>query len=159
MSFSERKDNKVVILLEIEEKEIKQTSIPVPKIRDLVKFTGNLTEVIAKVESYQPQCKLQAFIELDVIEEIENPSKLLEMKTFEADYKSDTVKIIKSRLSFASQNITASKFTSGITIAELSPKDVFRKKVESTSMAEADKEMVYLAFDELLEQVLNPEQL
>ncbi|HMS67777.1 MAG: exonuclease subunit SbcD [Saprospiraceae bacterium] len=159
LSFSERKDNKVVILLEIEEKEIKQTSIPVPKIRDLVKFTGNLTEVIAKVESYQPQCKLQAFIELDVIEEIENPSKLLEMKTFEADYKSDTVKIIKSRLSFASQNITASKFTSGITIAELSPKDVFRKKVESTSMAEADKEMVYLAFDELLEQVLNPEQL
>ena len=159
LSFSERKDNKVVILLEIEEKEIKQTSIPVPKIRDLVKFTGNLTEVIAKVESYQPQCKLQAFIELDVIEENENPSKLLEMKTFEADYKSDAVKIIKSRLSFASQNITASKFTSGITIAELSPKDVFRKKVESTSMAEADKEMVYLAFDELLEQVLNPEQL
>ncbi|MBK8387780.1 MAG: exonuclease subunit SbcD [Saprospiraceae bacterium] len=159
LSFSERKDNKVVILLEIEEKEIKQTSIPVPKIRDLVKFTGNLTEVIAKVESYQPQCKLQAFVELDVIEEIENPSKLLEMKTFEADYKSDAVKIIKSRLSFASQNITASKFTSGITIAELSPKDVFRKKVESTSMAEADKEMVYLAFDELLEQVLNPEQL
>ncbi|HOY13715.1 MAG TPA: exonuclease subunit SbcD [Saprospiraceae bacterium] len=159
LSFSERTDNKVVILLEIAEKGIQQTSLPVPKIRDLVKFSGTLSEVIAKVEDYKPLCKLQAFVEMDVLETDENPSKLLELKTFESDFKSDTLKIIKSRLTFTGQNKAVPNFTSGITIAELSPKEVFGKKVEATSMSDEDKEMVYLAFDELLEHVLNPEKI
>jgi len=156
LSFSEKEDKKIIVLLEIKENEIVDISeIEIPKNRELIKISGNLSEVSSALEKYDPKYTFPSFVEIEIIEEEFSALILSQVEELTQLYEShEKFRILKSKTVFANQLMdTSSLFTEGVSIEELKPMDVFNKRLESEALDGKTIELLQCAFLELLDTV------
>jgi exonuclease SbcD len=160
LSFSERKDTKSVVIVNVDDGKISDPQIvTVPKNRELRKIKGTEQEVIAELESYAPNYTLPSFVELDVIEENFNPITISRVDSLVSSYADqEKFKILKSRVTFLEGGKDTSElFAEGTHIDDITPLDVFKKMLDQRSTESEDRQLLEEAFSELLDETLESE--
>lgn len=162
LSFSERSDDKIVLIVTIEDgKVLSPNVVPVPKFRALKKVSGSLEKVTQQLEAYKNDATLPAFIEIEVNEANFSTQVLAHVENLIALYKADDRFIIlKSKVNFEhGSKDTADLFTSGTNVEDLSPQEVFQRKLDAENVTTEEQATLKEAFSELLEYVHEQEGL
>jgi len=130
-------------------------SVLVPKFRELKKFTGSYEEVKSKLENYNPDFDLDSFIELEITESIFSSSTLSKVEDMVNDHEQrEKFTILKHKTVFnEGAKDTADLFTHGQNIEDLTPMDVFNKRLEQEALTDELTESMRDAFLEILEEV------
>ena len=156
LSFSEKRDKKVVVVLELVDGKFADPEIlDVPKWRELKKITGTLSEVSQKLEKYDPDFQLNTFVELEIEEEAFSAVTLAKVEELISDYAAhEKFSILKTKTGFKSgAKDTSDLFEQGSSIEDLRPMEVFEKLLEGESLSEEKEAGLKDAFIELLESV------
>lgn len=162
LSFSERSDDKIVLIVTVEDgKVLSPNAVPVPKFRELKKVSGSLEKVTKQLDGYKNDAPLPTFIEIEVNEHNFSTQVLAQVENLITLYKSDDRFIIlKSKVNFEQgSKDTADLFTSGTNVEDLSPQEVFQRKLDSENVTTEEQATLKEAFSELLEYVHEQEEL
>jgi exonuclease SbcD len=141
LGFSENRYQHKVVMLEIENNQIKESEIPVIKNRSLYQLKGTITEVEKFVKLLKNKYKLQMLLDVLIEEDNYDPrvnDKLNEIKENLA--VKNEIKIINTRIHFKDK--TASRFSSTFDTNELNnlnPIDVFKSRINGRSEEEQTK--------------------
>jgi exonuclease SbcD len=155
LDFSERNYDKMVIEIEIEANEIKSiTSVAIPKSREILKFTGDLTSVKNMLMEYQNKYPLTAFIEIEIQENEFDVLKIQAMEDMIDSIKSEEFKILKNRI-FFDQTPDSMKviLNESRTIQELTPMDIFRQKLSENNLNELEMKELTEIYVSLIEEI------
>lgn len=155
LDFSEREYDKMVIEIEIGENEIKSiTPVAVPKSREILKFTGDLTSVKNMLKEYQNNYPLTAFIEIEIQENEFDVLKIQAMEDMIDSIKSEEFKILKNRIIF---NHTPDSMkmiqNESRTIQDLTPLDIFRQKLSENNLNELEMKELTEIYVSLIEEI------
>ena len=148
LSFSETKDDKVVTIIAFQKKIISEIrDLPVPVFRRLKTIEGSFGKVQERLEALNEKYKdqLPAWVEVIVDSDtvIPNLSGLLQ------DFISGmNVELLKTKLKHSNYTGLDSHFE-WQELAELAPREVFRKKIESAGRPPEDAEVLMETFMEL----------
>ena len=155
LSFSERLDPKFVLELTLENGKVQSVeTLRVPAFRELRTFTGTIDDVWSQLQAYQPATLLEPLVELNVIEPTFDPQKSVQFDLLLRDFEKAPFRIIKPRLTFENRAKEASElFTVGTNIEDLTPRDVFARRLESEELDEDTRNQLLEAFEQLLEEV------
>jgi len=155
LSFSESENENRVMLINIEDKRISAVPVPVPSFRKLLRFTGTVEQLRKSLKELPvTDASLNTFIELDAVEKNPDPAKITALQALTDEFDNDSATILKSRIGFLNQPVgTANLYDVNVTIDELKPEDVFRKKIENENIDAETAKMLTEAFQELLEEV------
>ncbi|WP_029038751.1 exonuclease SbcCD subunit D C-terminal domain-containing protein [Salinimicrobium xinjiangense] len=157
LSFSERKDEKRVLLIDTE-KNWEPESIPVPHFRSLLKVTGNLEELTFKLETLQEQKQLESLIEVELKEEQYDAMKLYALDELVSNFQKEGYRIVKHRAHFENQLKGAGQvFAAEQQLQDLKPKEVFLELIGRHEYDEETRGEILAAFDELLEEIQQDE--
>jgi exonuclease SbcD len=158
LSFSEKKDQKSVVILSVDKGQILSPKVlPVPKTRNLLRIKGSIDEVSTKLKDLKNEYKLPTFVELVVTEQIFSALTIEQFEALKSLYEDhEEFVIIKSRIEFeqGAKDIS-SLFHESKGIQELKPMDVFMRKLEAEELSEENSNLLKEAFLELLEMVEN----
>ncbi|MEO8774218.1 MAG: exonuclease subunit SbcD [Gelidibacter sp.] len=154
LSFSEKEDCKQINVITVENHQISQIKIvPIPKNRNLVTFEGNLQEVEDKINAYSEETPLMSLAEIIVNEEMESLDKRQAFEALIDSQSNPHIEIVKSRLNFKSKIRGASDaFAVGTDVADVTPMQMFEKKLELQSGLENTEELKN-AFREILQEL------
>ena len=153
LSFSEKEDIKQVNLITTKNNVIDVEILSIPKFRNLVAFEGTLQEVITKVNEYNKESNLVSLAEIIINEENENIQTRQELDEFIENHEDEGLAIIKSRLNFTNLVRGASEaFETGINVADVTPMEMFEKKLELNGN-DSNVEELKNAFREILEEL------
>ncbi len=166
LSFSEKKDEKQILIISVEQGVITEPKvIKTPQFRRLLRFTGTLSEIEQKIKDFDfKQSYLPPYIELLVIEEQYNLDSIQQTNLFIEEFNhSNKAQIIFNKIEFktGSKNISQLLCKEGSEIEDLSPIDVFRKRLES-ELPEAnvdERQSIEETFNELLEAYYDEKSL
>ncbi len=156
LSFSEKKDDKQVVVISVENGKIQEPKvIKTPKFRQLKRFSGTFEEVLNKVNEFTNSSPLSAFIELEIKEKEYDFEYIQQLNQLIENYNENNQnQIIHHKITFerGSKNIDE-LFEEGTDIKDLDVKEVFQKKIISEFKESNSKEINELeeTFDELLE--------
>lgn len=156
LSFSEKSDEKCVLIIEIENGEVLEPKVlEVPKSRALKKIVGDYESVREQLGNYKPEFELPSFVEIEVLEDEFSSVVLSNVEELINKYRDNSsFRILKSRTHFKSgAKDTSDLFEQGANIEDLTPKEVFAKRIESESLDEAKKALLNEAFIELIEDL------
>jgi exonuclease SbcD len=159
LSFSERNDPKYVLELTLTDGSIVDIEqLPVPAFRELRTFSGTLDEVWTDLQAYQTETPLEPLVELNVVEAYFDPQKSVQFDLLLREFDKASFRIIKPRLTYENRIKEADElFAVGTEIEDLSPRDVFNRRLESEDLDEETRSLLQEAFDELMNSVLNEE--
>lgn len=159
LSFSERNDPKYVLELTLMNGAIETIEqLSVPKFRELRAFSGTLDEVWMALQNYQPTTQLEPLVELSVVEPNFDPQKSVQFDLLLREFENAPFRIIKPRLTYENRIKEADElFAIGTEIEDLSPREVFNRRLESESLDEETRALLQEAFDELIDSVLEEE--
>ncbi|MGB7843299.1 MAG: exonuclease subunit SbcD [Salinimicrobium sp.] len=159
LSFSERKDEKRLLLLDTE-KSWEPENISIPAFRSLLKISGNLSELQQKLESLQEQKQLESLIEVELLEEQYDALKIFQLDELVTGFEKPGYKIVKHRATFSNRTRGAGDlYETGRQLQDLKAKDVFMELIASHDYSEEVRQEIVSAFDELLEDVQQNENL
>jgi exonuclease SbcD len=155
LSFSERKDQKYIIELKLENGKL---SIPelidIPKFRELKRLKGTVDEVWKALEAYQSSFQLPTLMEILVEEEAYDPNHTLRFNLMNQEFENRDFAIVISKLTYKNKVAgTAQLFATGENVASLSPKEIFLKRIEGDEIETKTRNELVEAFDELLREV------
>ena len=156
LSFSEIKDQKSIVLIDIKSKSDIQVELrEIPKQRELKRFKGDLALVKKELSNYKPDFPLPSFVEIEIIEETYSSATIADMEEMVSEYANNpNFSILKNKITFEKgQNDTSDLFTQGEHIEDLTPKDVFNKKLESEEIDPEKSQILQEAFLEILELI------
>jgi exonuclease SbcD len=156
LSFSEKKDHKIVLVVEVENGKINAPQVfPILKQRELKKFKGTLESVKDDLEKYAPDFPLISFVEIEIVEEQFSSLVLAEVEEMVAGFsENQQFKILKNRTHFDHDGKdTSDLFKEGVHIEDLNPLEVFKKKLALEAVEPSQKAALLDAFMELLEMV------
>lgn len=155
LSFSERDDRKYVLELTLNDNKIQTIEpISVPLFRELRCFTGNLEEVEAALNAYEVTTPLPPYVEIHVTEPFADPQKEVYFGYLIREFETAPFKIIKPRLSFTNRTQGADElYLTGTSIQDLTPKEVFQKRLTAENLDEETQQLLAEAFDELWREV------
>lgn len=153
LSFSERKDEKRVLLIDTDE-GWEPKSISVPGFRSLIKISGNFEELTVKLEGLQEKKALESLIEVELREEQYDALKIYALDELVSGFQKEGYKIVKHRASFANQlKGAAQAFHSDTQLQDLQPKDVFLELIAKHDYDNETKQEILSAFDEILDEL------
>lgn len=153
LSFSERRDEKRVLLLDTK-RDWEPQSVPVPKFRNLLKVSGNLEQLQEKLDHLPKSPELEGLLEVELIEAQYDAVKLFELDELVSAFDHPGYRIVKHRARFSSSMKTASEtHGSEVQLQDLKPREVFNELIENHEMDPDTKQEVLSAFDELLESL------
>jgi exonuclease SbcD len=155
LSFSERKDQKYVIELTLENGRLSVPKlIDVPKLRELKRLKGTVDEVWKVLEAYQSSFQLPTLMEILVEEEAYDPNHTLRFNLMNQEFENRDFAIVISKLTYQNKVAgTAQLFAIGENVASLSPKEIFLKRIEGDEIEAKTRHELVEAFDELLREV------
>ncbi len=157
LSFSERKDEKRVLLINTDNGWEPQ-SIPVPSFRSLLKISGNLEKLNLKLEALSEKKQLESLIEVELREESYDASKLYALDELVSNFKRDGFRIVKYRTGDKHHRKGAAQsFHEGQQLQDLQPKEVFEELIGHHEYDPETRQEIFSAFDELLEEVQRDE--
>ena len=153
LSFSERKDEKRILLID-SEKEWEPVSIKIPVFRSLLKISGTLEELQQKLSALSDKQQLESLIEVELLEEQYDALKLYHLDEMVSNFNTPGYNIVKHRATFTRQLKGASDaYEAGIKLEDLKPKDVFLELIDKHEYDEVTRQEIISAFDELLQEV------
>ena len=154
LSFSEREDQKQINVITIKDRKIDQLQIvPIPKYRNLVSFEGSLEEVENKLNGYSEETRLMSLAEVIVNEDSESLERRQAFEGFVNSRPNENIEIVKSRLNFKSKIRGATDaFAVGTDVTDVTPVQMFEKKLELQSGLDNTKELKN-AFREILQEL------
>ncbi len=131
-------------------------SIHVPPARKLIKLSGTIRRIREELNRLPADDgSLTSLIELDAVEENEDPAKRNELETLAGEFRRENMEVIKSKIRFLNRTTgTADLYDAGTGIEELEPSEVLERKIENDKLDENTSRMLKEAFAELLEEVL-----
>ncbi len=152
LSFSERKDNKQVIVIDVD-KDVKSIeTVEVPSFRRLISLKGNFQEIESQLDSYLGNSTLCDWAEVTIEEYAmdTNMRSRFEQLIDEINAKDNYLQIVKPILKFIGEN--GSEWgTKDVSLEDLSVKEVFDQLLDN-KQAEY-KEVLKQTFTELLDEV------
>ena len=153
LSFSERKDEKRVLLIDTE-MGWEPKSIQVPAFRSLLKISGDLEKLQKKLQGLSEKKELESLIEVELLEEQYDAVKLYTLDEMVSDFDKAGFRIVKHRASFKKNTTGASEaYETGIQLQDLKPKDVFLELIASHEYKEETRQEILSAFDEIMEEL------
>lgn len=161
LSFSERKDEKRILLLDTEE-GWEPKSNPVPAFRSLLKVSGTLEELQQKLENPGTVRDLESLLEVELIEEDYDVNKISLLDALVTNYDKPGFEIVKHRATFKNQLRGAGELYKDQHLEDLKPREVFLELVGKDQYDEETRQEIISAFDELLEEFQqneNPEAI
>ncbi len=157
LSFSERKDKKQVVLLEIEAAKLSDVrSVSVPVFRSLARVSGTLDEVKTALDAYRSAGQLAAYIEINIEESQRNESIILETIAV-AEATSPHYLIINYKIQFSESAVSLSDRVMEEDIEDLKPRDVFLERIKNEGLSQEDHELLLDAFEEVYAAALSKE--
>ncbi len=157
LSFSERKDDKRVLILDTEKSWIPE-SLPVPVFRKLLKLTGDLNDLQTKLSQLVNSSSLNNLIELEMTEEQYDATKLYELDKLIQNFNSPGFEIVKSRVNFKNKLSGASELYAGTPqLEDLKPREVFLELLANHEYESDISKEILGAFDELMEDLQQQE--
>ena len=152
LSFSEKEDEKKVILVEVRDKNITSKSLTVPQSRSLTKISGPWDEITLKLKHLPNDKILPPLIELEIHEEI---SKIAAIEQEISSFKNEGLLILKRKF-VSRQQLQLSNLTEGKkSINDVKPIEVFEKKLEADGYSEDEKQMLKTAYQQLVDEYYN----
>ena len=159
LSFSERKDEKRVLLIETDNGWLPQ-SVRIPVFRKLLKINGNLQQLQEKLENLRGEHQLESLLEIELLEDQYDAMKIFQLDELVTNFDKTGYKIVKHRVSFKNQITGAAQlYSSDRQLQDLKPKDVFMELIASHEYGEDVRQEIVTAFDELLEEVQQNDNL
>lgn len=153
LSFSERNDAKKLILLHIDQQEIKQSDIAVSPLRDFLLLKGSLSDIENEIANYSSQHQQAAYAELQIEEKVYDPTLFRRKdELIEQTDKKGRIKIIYSRIHFLDSEVKMQE--NDLThkpVGSIRPQDLFMQLIDDYSPEE--KEELSQAFLSLLDQL------
>ena len=158
LSFSERKDEKRVLLIDTQ-LGFEPSSIKVPAFRSLLKISGTLEELQEKLSLPVNQGQLDSLIEVEMTEENYDAHKIFSLDELVTNFDIEGFEIVKHRASFKNQVRGAADLYTNRQLEDLSPRDVFLELIGKHQYEEETHREILSAFEELLQeagQIENP---
>ncbi|WP_235296077.1 exonuclease SbcCD subunit D C-terminal domain-containing protein [Portibacter marinus] len=156
LSFSEKKDLKSVVLFEVSDKAITEPQvIAVPKRRALIRITGSFEEVNRELNDFESSHPLPAFIEVILKEPSFSSMIISKWEEAKQEFQENPYfKIIRDKIEFKKGAKDISElFEPSVSIEELTPIEVFNKKIEAEELDAKQQTILRNAFTELLEMM------
>ncbi|WP_031428400.1 exonuclease SbcCD subunit D C-terminal domain-containing protein [Flavimarina sp. Hel_I_48] len=151
LSFSERTDEKRVLVLDTE-KSWEHESIAVPSFRKLLKISGDLTALRKKLDALQEHTGLDSLIEIELKEAQYDATKIIDLDDMVTGFAKPGYEIVKHRATFIERQQSASQLYGEVAkLEDLEPKDVFEKRIDEHPYDHSTRQDIISAFDELLE--------
>ena len=153
MSFSEKLDQKQVVILDIQNGKLNTEIREIPIFRRLITFEGTLNEVKQQIADYQHFSPLTDLAELNVKEENENVQTLRDLDDLQAQDEANGLNIVKVKLEFANKILGTSSFMgNGENVSDFKPEQLFEKRLDLEINLENRTDLL-LAFKEIMEQL------
>jgi exonuclease SbcD len=141
LSFSENRYNHKVIILEIDNNQIKESELAVPKFRSLYQIEGTLNDVEEKVKQLKNKYQLQALLDIKIIEENYDPLIIERLDALKIHLSTDDkLKIVQHRINYT--NNLANRFSSTYNtnaLEDLKPEKVFKDLIINREEQEQKK--------------------
>ncbi len=154
LSFSERKDEKRVLLIDTES-GFEPESIPIPAFRKLIKVSGTLDQIKAKLDVIEAEGELTNLIEVELLEDHYDPNLISQLDDLVTQFEKPGMEIVKHRASFKNRlQETGKLFERDQKLEDLKPQEVFAKMLDQSSYDAETKAQVTLAFQELVEHLI-----
>lgn len=160
LSFSEKKDEKIVLMLEYSDGLIGQPQVyKVPKFRNLNRLSGTFQEIQEKISDFEQQAALPAFLELEITEPKRDIQLISEVDEYVFQQSDNPLfKILKHRFVFEQNELnTKDLFVEGTYIEDLKLEDVFVKRMQAQHQSETEVEEMLDVFKELLDDFYQKE--
>ncbi|GGE35750.1 exonuclease SbcCD subunit D C-terminal domain-containing protein [Psychroflexus planctonicus] len=153
LSFSERKDEKRVLLIDTKNGFV-PTSIAVPSFRKLIKLKGNLNEIQQKLANLETNNRLTHFIEIELIEKKHNPQIVFLLNNLMENFQLAGYSIVKHRIHFEEKQKGLSEVAHpDQNLDEMKAKDVFEKRIAETELNSEQKQNLMSNFEILLQEI------
>jgi exonuclease SbcD len=153
LSFSEKEDQKQVVLLEWKEGGFEQQVLHIPLFRRLVAFEGTFEEVKDQVEKYQSTSPLEDLCELRIREQFHSQSTLNALETLMSEPEKAGFRLLKASVVFENDRGTlSSTLNESQEIEHLKPEEIFEKRLDLEANLENREELV-MAFKELMQSL------
>lgn len=153
LSFSERKDEKRVLLLNTDEGFVPE-SIPVPVFRKLLKITGTLEQLQQKLEMPGDPGELESLLEVILTEEQYDADKIYLFDELITGFEKPGFEIVKHRTDFKQQlKGAAGLYKDSTQLEDLKPREVFLELITKHAYNPEVHQELLSAFDELLQGV------
>ena len=156
LSFSERKDQKEVVLAEFMENELKLVeSIKVPSFRKLVGFSGSLNKVLEELEQHQSEGEYSDWAEIQILEENYDPNLLQKYKELlDGDFD---LEIVKPSICFKDRIKGVSElYEEQVALKDLTDQEVFEKLLDRSHFE--DREELQNSYQQLLQEMNEQQQ-
>jgi len=152
-SFSEKEDQKQINIINFTTTQNEVQIIPVPKFRSLIAFEGTLVEVEKMINEFDEKNDLITLGEIRVTEGKISQTTRLNLENLQESHGNVLLQIVKSRLGFieAEKNVN-DFFTEGTDVNDVTPAEMFEKKLEMDEEIE-NKDELRNAFLEILESL------
>lgn len=153
LSFSERKDQKRVLMLDTKQ-GFQPISIPIPSFRKLIKIKGGFESVKNQLKTLPEPSKLKNLIEIELTEKAYQPSLTFKLNELIEAFNEPEFEIVKHRIYFEEvQNQLGDTEAKSQQLEELQAKEVFDKKLNEVNLGVKERKLVELAFTELLNEI------
>lgn len=154
LSFSERKDEKRILILDTQQ-SFEPQSVSVPSFRKLIKIKGNLETIQTKIDTLpENDAGLKNLLEIELIEQEYQSKLLLDLEEIVANFDKPGYEIVKHRANFDNQlQGLAPTFGEEINLEELKPKKVFEERLDREDFTDEERRELIDTFAELLEEM------
>lgn len=153
LSFSEKDEIKQVNIVTVQDKNVSVAIVPIPRFRNLVAFNGSLETVKKQLDDYKLDTPLVSLAEIVINEPNENVQIRRDLDTLLETYNNPHLMIVKSKLNFTHKIRGASEaFIPGVSVADVSPMEMFEKRLELDGHHEDVEELKH-AFRQILEEL------
>ena len=153
LSFSEKEDQKEVVILELEGTEFKIASVKIPQFRKLISINGTVAEARAMIDNYTSESVLCDLAELNIIEDNENIEHIRALEELLSGEQKNGLQILKGRIDFKNRIVGSSKILkAGEDISSFTPTQLFEKRLEQDSSIDNNTELIR-AFKDILESL------
>lgn len=159
LSFSEFEDRKELVRIDTDERIVYVNPVQIPSFRNLIRVSGNLQEIESALKPILPSSyRLPAWAEVELVLDQSNPVVISAFEQWVNHFQHQHVQIIRHRVKLkqAAQQL---RWTDepGVKLEDLQPLDVFRKRLEQTSLTEEEKVALELTFKDLLQETMEEE--
>jgi exonuclease SbcD len=152
LGFSENQYPHKIIRLTIENGQITQDFLPVPKSRSLYQVKGTLAEVAEKIQALNCKYSLTALLDITIEEPVFNPAVKDQLEKWKEELpKEKNIRVLNTRIQYHDKNEAYLLATSAVEqVKELDPENVFQSLLKDN--IEVDQQPALL---ELFREILS----
>lgn len=150
MSFSERNQQKSVVILEKNDSGFEIEKLAVPKFRNMVLFKGEFLKVKKLMENYEDDGQQKAWAEIEIVEEKYNPDLQSVAEKFISEI--ENIEIINYKIIFTDKIGTVNQLIESTeSLKDISETKIFERLLAKTAVENPDE--LKSTFLELIENI------